>query len=183
MSIMTLSRLSSTDVSRIREQDAGDGHELRPEHVFEYMSRVMYNRRTKMNPLWNSMIIAGTSPAPLAIQVQETTNTPKPSEGPFLSYVDLLGTTYSSPVIATGMGSAMGIPLLRKVTDDDAWKSLTRENARKTLDECMKVLYYRDARSLNKFSVATVTSEGITIEKDQTVPTQWEFARYGYGYK
>lgn len=168
---------------RIREQDSGDGHELRPEHVYEYMSRVMYNRRTKMNPLWNSIVIAGTSPAPLAIQVKETSNTPKPSEGPFLSYVDLLGTTYSAPVIATGMGSAMGIPLLRTAAEDDKWKSLSREDARKTLDECMRVLYYRDARSLNKFSVATVTSEGITIEKDQTVDTQWEFARYGYGYK
>lgn len=170
-------------LNRIREQHAGDGHELRPEHVYEYMSRVMYNRRTKMDPLWNSILIAGTSPTPLSIQAPETSNSPKPSHGPFLSYVDLLGTTYSAPVIATGMGSAMGIPLLRKAAEDDAWKSLSREDARKVLDECMKVLYYRDARSLNKFSVATVTAEGITIEKNQTVPTEWEFARYGYGYK
>lgn len=143
----------------------------------------MYNRRTKMNPLWNSLIVAGTSPAPVHIQVQTTANTPQPSEGSFLAFVDLLGTTYRSPVIATGMGSAMGIPLLRRVTDDNKWKELTREQARETIDECMKVLYYRDARSLNKFTIATVTKEGIRLESNQSVPTQWEFARYGYGYK
>lgn len=167
----------------IEEQDSADGHELRPEHIYEYMSRVMYNRRSKMNPLWNSIIIAGTSPKPSAIQAEQTTNSPKPQEGPFLSYVDLLGTTYTAPVIATGMGSAMGIPLLRKATDEDAWKTLSKNDARKVIDECMKVLYYRDGRSLNKFSVATVTAEGVEIQKDQSVETTWEFARYGYGYK
>lgn len=143
----------------------------------------MYNRRSKMNPLWNSLVIAGTSPTPAAIQIEQTTNSPRPQQGPFLAYVDLLGTTYTSPVIATGMGSAIGIPLLRKATDDDAWKSLSKEDARKTLDECLKVLYYRDARSLNKFTVATVTSEGIEFQVNQSVATDWEFSRYGYGYK
>ena len=143
----------------------------------------MYNRRTKMNPLWNSIIVAGTAPAPLAISEPETANSPKPMAGNFLAFVDLLGTTYSSPVIATGMGSAMAIPLLRKATDNEAWTTLTSEEARKTLDACMQVLYYRDGRSLNKFSVATVTAAGIHVVQNQKVQTQWEFARHGYGYK
>lgn len=174
---------ASADSTRIREKDFADGHNLRPEHVFEYMSRVMYNRRSKMDPLWNSLIIAGSSPPSSSIQTRETTNSPKPSEGPFLAYVDLLGTTYTADLVATGMGSAMGVPLLRKATDDNAWKTLSKNDARKTLDECMKVLYYRDARSINKFSVATITSQGVEIEQNQSVQTEWEFSRYSYGYK
>jgi 20S proteasome subunit beta 7 len=168
----------------IREQDAADGHVLRPEHVHEYLSRVMYNRRSKQNPLWNSMIVAGTAPVPKSIKTVESNGTQKKSEGAFMAFVDLLGTTYSSPVIATGMGSAMAIPLLRKATDNDAWKTLSREDARHVVDECMKVLFYRDARSLNKFSVATVTlEEGVQFERDQKVDTQWKFAEFQYGYK
>ena len=166
---------------RIQEQDAEDGHVLRPEHVHEYLTRVMYNRRTKMDPLWNSIIVAGRSP-PATASVDSPRATTD-SDQTFLAFVDLLGTTYSSPVIATGMGAAMAIPLLRKATDLDAWKSLSAEQARLTLDECMKVLYYRDARSLNKFDVATVNSKGIEILSNQSVQTHWEFAREGYGYK
>ena len=39
------------------EQD--DGHLLRTSQVFEYITRVMYGRRSKMNPLWNSLVVAG----------------------------------------------------------------------------------------------------------------------------
>ena len=42
-------------------------------------------------------------------------------------------------------------PLLRKAVEGKE-DTLTREEAEKILIECMKVLYYRDARSLNKVS-------------------------------
>jgi 20S proteasome alpha/beta subunit len=97
----------------------------------------MYNRRTKGNPLWNSFVVGGID---------------KATQEGFLSYVDLIGTTYSAPSIATGYGSYIAQPLLRKVLDDlpNGHLDLTPELARKTLEESMKVLFYRDARSLNK---------------------------------
>jgi 20S proteasome subunit beta 7 len=36
-----------------------DGHHYGPDHIYEYMSRLMYQRRSKMNPLWNTFVIAG----------------------------------------------------------------------------------------------------------------------------
>lgn len=44
-------------------------------------------------------------------------------------------------------------PLLRKALDDlgpDGEKSLSEDDARKILENAMRVLFYRDARSLNK---------------------------------
>lgn len=46
-------------------------------------------------------------------------------------------------------------PLLReafeaKAGEDGTGELLTAEEAEKLLDECMKVLFYRDARSINK---------------------------------
>jgi 20S proteasome subunit beta 7 len=47
------------DSLTVKQSQLDDGHELRTSQVFEYLTRVMYNRRTKMNPLWNSLLVAG----------------------------------------------------------------------------------------------------------------------------
>ena len=67
----------------------------------------------------------------------------------FLGYVDLRGTTYQSSTIATGFGAHLAVPILRKRVEgreDD----LTEEEAIEIINDCMRVLYYRDARSMNK---------------------------------
>lgn len=43
----------------IEEFTAGDDHELGPAEIHEYLSRVLYARRSKMNPLWNSLLVGG----------------------------------------------------------------------------------------------------------------------------
>ena len=36
-----------------------DGHEYAPEQIYEYLCRFMYQRRSKMNPLWNTLVVGG----------------------------------------------------------------------------------------------------------------------------
>lgn len=153
----------------VEETLADDGHVLSTSQIFEYLARVMYNRRSKVNPLWNSFVVGGVEGR---------------SGEPFLSYVDLLGTTYSSPSIATGYGSYIAQPMLRKVIDDlpNGCNDLEADVARKTLEECMKVLFYRDARSLNKFQIANVTKAGVEISEPIQAPTEWAFAEGLRGY-
>ncbi|KAK9453439.1 nucleophile aminohydrolase [Dipodascopsis uninucleata] len=146
-----------------------DGHSLRAPHIHEYLSRVMYNRRSKVDPLWNAILVAG-----------------KRDDGtPFLSYVDLLGVTYSAPSLATGFGSYLAVPLLRKlVSDEGDEKNVSEELARAAIDECMKVLFYRDARSLDKYTVAVITTDG-EIKFDKEVKCKdlsWRFAQDIRGY-
>ena len=78
----------------------------------------------------------------------------------FLSYVDLLGTTYTASTLATGFGAYIAQPLLRKAVEgyEDV---LTAEQAQKILEDCMRVLFYRDARSLDK--VRTSISMAISL--------------------
>ncbi|ANB12586.1 proteasome core particle subunit beta 7 [Sugiyamaella lignohabitans] len=121
-----------------------------------------------MDPLWNSVLVAGFD-----------------NGEPFLSYVDLLGVTYSAPTLATGFGSYLAIPLLRKLVDKEGDEKLVNEQqARAAIDECMKVLFYRDARSIDKYSVATITKEsGVRIEKDlRCEDMSWKFAKDIRGY-
>ncbi|KAH7914905.1 nucleophile aminohydrolase [Hygrophoropsis aurantiaca] len=148
----------------IDENSAQDGHELGPVEIHEYMSQVMYARRSKMDPLWNSLIIGGFKDGKR-----------------FLSYVDLLGTTYSASTLATGYGSYIAQPLLRKAVEgyEDI---LTEEDARKVLENSMRVLFYRDARSLNKYQIATITSAGVNISDSLHLETSWSFAEGIRGY-
>ncbi|THU98542.1 proteasome endopeptidase complex beta subunit [Dendrothele bispora CBS 962.96] len=155
---------SILDSLMIEEFTAQDGHSLGPSEIHEYLSQVMYSRRSKMDPLWNSLIVGGFKDGKR-----------------FLSYVDLLGTTYSSSTLATGYGSYIAQPLLRKAVEgyEDV---LTEEQAEKIITECLKVLFYRDARSLNKYQIATITAKGVHISESRSMETTWSFAEGIRGY-
>lgn len=45
--------------SRIDEELLGDGHSYSPRAIHSWLTRALYNRRSKMNPLWNTMVIGG----------------------------------------------------------------------------------------------------------------------------
>ncbi len=36
-----------------------DGNKLGPFEIHNYLNRVMYNRRNKFDPLWNSLVLGG----------------------------------------------------------------------------------------------------------------------------
>ncbi|KAF8582406.1 proteasome endopeptidase complex beta subunit [Ramaria rubella] len=148
----------------INELTEGDDHALGPNEIFEYLSQVMYARRSKFNPLWNSLLVGGYKDGKS-----------------FLAYVDLLGTTYTASTLATGYGAYIAQPLLRKAVEGHEG-TLTEEDARRILEESMKVLFYRDARSLNKYQIATITATGIQISDGLSAKTEWDFAEKIRGY-
>lgn len=68
-----------------------------------------------------------------------------------LGVVDLIGTAYKDNFITTGYGTHLALPLIR-----DRWRAdFTEEEARSLLEDCMRVLYYRDCRALNKVLAIT----------------------------
>ncbi|KAG2187640.1 hypothetical protein INT44_005330 [Umbelopsis vinacea] len=141
-----------------------DGHTLGTPHIYEYLFRVMYNRRSKFNPLWNALIVGGVHKGER-----------------FLGYVDLKGTTYQNSTIATGFGAHLAQPILRKAVEGRE-DTLTEEEAIKIIDDCMRVLFYRDARSINKLQRAKITAEGFEITEPYSVTTEWAFAETIMGY-
>lgn len=152
------------DLTIAEEDTAADGHKLGPAEIHEYLSQVMYRRRSKMNPLWNSLLVGGF----------------KDGER-FLAYVDLLGTTYTASTLATGYGAYIAQPLLRKAVEGKE-DELTEDQAREILEQSLRVLFYRDARSLNKFQFATMTVAGPSISESRALTTEWSFAEGIRGY-
>ncbi|GMI02100.1 hypothetical protein TrVE_jg8042 [Triparma verrucosa] len=131
-----------------------DGHKSDAKSIHSYLRAIMYQRRSKMNPLWNDLVIAGSG---------------------FLGYVDKIGTTYEDDFIATGFGSYLAIPILRSKWRPD----LTEGEARALLEDCLRVLFYRDCRALNRIQIAKV-AEGETgvVSEPYELETNWEGAGF-----
>jgi 20S proteasome subunit beta 7 len=127
--------------------------------TWNYLRAVMYNRRNKMNPLWNDLVVAGFDA----------------ENECFLGLVDKIGTTYEDTYIATGFGSYLALPILREKWNDN----LSEGEARALLEDCMKVLFYRDCRALNRIQIAKVTQEGgVLISDPYELETEWSSASF-----
>lgn len=67
--------------------------------------------------------------------------------------------------------------------DEDSVPNVTREQAVEAIQECLKVLWYRDARSTERYSIAVVTKEGVELKEDEMLEKQsWAFADQIRGY-
>lgn len=141
----------------IEDFSIDDGSSLDSSEIFSYLTRVLYHHRTKIKPFWNQLVVGGT----------------KKGE-PFLGYIDLYGSSYQDNIAATGFGSHLAVPLMR-----NAWKpDLTKEEAKAVLEDGMRVLFYRDGRTINKFQLATVTPEGSEISAPYSLSANWSFKRF-----
>jgi len=136
-----------------------DGYTRTPTEFFNYLRAVTYQRRNKGNPLWNQVLIAGWQ---------------KLEKRSFLGYVDLIGTSYEENFIATGFGAYLAIPLIR-----EKWHAeMSEGEARALLEDCLKVLYYRDCRASNRIQIAKATEQGTFVSEPYELVTEWETATY-----
>mmetsp|Transcript_21434 Transcript_21434/g.30822 ORF Transcript_21434/g.30822 Transcript_21434/m.30822 type:complete len:244 (-) Transcript_21434:113-844(-) len=132
-----------------------DSQERNAKETWNYLRAVMYNRRNKMKPLWNDLVIAGLDE----------------KKEPFLGWVDKIGTTFQENLVATGFGSYLAIPLLREKYRAD----MQEGEARALLEDCMRILFYRDCRASNRIQIAKVDAAGdILISDPYELDTQWD---------
>jgi len=144
----------------VSDEISNDGSHLSPHSIHSYLTRVLYERRNKMDPLWGHFVVAGHR-----------------NGQSFLGLADMRGTSYEDETIATGYGSMIARPLMRA-----AYKpNMTRDEAKSLLENCLKVLYYRDARAINRVQIATITAEGPVISEPYELQTDWDVGVIQYG--
>ena len=146
--------LETMDQSDLNEDD---GYRKTPSEYFNYLRAVLYQRRGKGNPLWNQLIVAGHN-----------------NNAPFLGYVDLIGTAYEENFIATGFGAYLAIPLIR----EKWYADMDEGEARALLEDCLRVMFYRDCRALSRIQIAKATSEGTLVSDPYELTTDWETANF-----
>lgn len=141
-----------------------DGHGYTPKSIYSWLTRLMYHRRSKFNPLWNQIVVGGV----------------KDGES-FLGCVDKIGVAFEAPTIATGFGAYLAQPILRDAFEKNP--SMSAEEAGQVVERCLRVLFYRDARSLNKYEVAVVDNHGVVMNQQRRLDTNWEIAPMVKGYE
>jgi len=152
--------LKDLEALRTHEYCHEDGVYLDAQETWSYLTRRMYLRRNKFDPLWNQIVVAGCR-----------------NGKPFLGTVDLHGTNYEDVTIATGYGGHLARPLLRNAIDKYG-AQMTKEQAFEVVEASMKVLFYRDCRTINRIQFATVTAEGVNIQPARELDTFWEFDQF-----
>ena len=115
----------------INDECDDSGFGLKPKALHTWLTRIMYNRRSKFDPLWNTFLVAGLEDGE-----------------PYLGCVDKIGTTFRDNKIATGYGAHIALPLMREAIEKKP--QMTKEEVRTLLMNCLRVLYFRDTRALNK---------------------------------
>lgn len=138
-----------------KEYCYGDGVTSNAHEVHSYLTRILYQRRSKMDPLWNQVLVAGFDA----------------DDKPMLGLADLYGTAFKDSTIATGYGAYIVQGKMRKAAERSS--ELTEEEARKLLIQSLTVLYYRDARAMNEVQIATITKEGAKISEPFKIDTDW----------
>ncbi|KAK4885997.1 hypothetical protein RN001_002268 [Aquatica leii] len=145
------------DQKIIEEDCLDDGFKLKPRSLYCWLTRIMYNRRSRFDPFWNNFVVGG---------IQEGL--------PFLGTVDKLGTAYEDNAICTGYGAHLALPLIRDALEKNPLMS--EEEAKALLTKCMEVLFYRDARSYPKYQIGVITDDGVKIEGPLEVSQKWDLA-------
>ncbi len=129
---------------------------LRPRDYFNYLSRVNYQRRMKMDPYWNGCIVGGVR---------------KDSGEPFLGMVDLYGTKIEDNFLITGLGAHYCQVLMA-----NNWRAdMSEDEARKLIEDCMRVMFYRDKKATDEIQICKVTkAHGVEIEAPYRISSEWQ---------
>lgn len=149
----------------IDDNVVGDGVYRDAPSIHNWLRCVLYNRRSKMNPLWNTIVVAGRDF----------------SGKPYLGYVDKIGVSFTDRSVATGFGSYIAQPMMRRAMEENPDMSV--EEAKVLMVRCLKVLFYRDCRSLNRFQIGVVTGTDSSISDPISADTDWSIGANPSGYE
>ena len=132
---------------------------LAPRDYYNFIANHNYQRRLKMDPLWCSTIVGGVS---------------KSNGEVFLGMTDLYGTKVEHNYLLTGLSMHYCQVLM-----ENNWReNLTEAEARTIIEDCMRVMFYRDKKSLDNIQISTVTAAGVTMNEPYRIESEWNLDWY-----
>ena len=151
------------ELDRKHERDciAVDGHEFfQPKDYANFLARMHYQRRCKMDPLYNSHILGGIN----SITGEK-----------YLATVDMHGNIYEGNHLVTGLANYFCNVLLA-----NEWKEDIEENAaRELLEKCLRVLFYRDKMASDRIQLAKITLEGgVQLCEPYQISSEWDLESF-----
>jgi len=146
----------------LRDSLYEDGIVTKPSELFCTLHRMMYYQRSRMEPAQCQFVLAGHADGK-----------------PFLGGVDDIGTKWTDLCVGTGYGAHIAIPIMRRALERTDGK-LTRDQAMSVVQDCLRALFYRECRTINKFQIADATNGKVVIGDPITLDTNWDYKGFDF---
>ena len=139
----------------IDEDCLNDGFNYTPKMLFTWLTRVLYQRRSKFNPLWNTYIVGGFQDGEPYVALEYNCSrhwhasekwkhvklVHHSSSCSYLGYVDKIGTAYEAPTLASGFGAYLAQVRFCSCTADCMFSN---QKARSFVDWSLVAIYRVD---------------------------------------
>lgn len=145
------------------EIESDEGRTIDPQGIHKMVQRILYQKRSEGSPLQVSVIVCG---------VNHKTNTLFQSTddaGRMIGVVNSKGNFWYDDSVSLSFSSSFALPILRDID----LLSLDREQAIKLMEECFRILCYKDCRSTNRIEVAIVEKGKTEIMDPYEISTEW----------
>eukprot|EP01017_Pseudomicrothorax_dubius_P039234 TRINITY_DN5985_c0_g3_i2.p1 TRINITY_DN5985_c0_g3~~TRINITY_DN5985_c0_g3_i2.p1 ORF type:complete len:201 (-),score=64.11 TRINITY_DN5985_c0_g3_i2:154-756(-) len=136
-----------------RSLNAADGYTHNAHDYANLLARKQYQMRNKGDPFLVQSVIGGIVDGK-----------------PYLAVIDPFGTPLQKTAVLTGYARYLCPPIVQNYWDETA----DEEKARRVVEECFKVLFYRDAKAVDRIQIAIVTERGVTIDEPIKLKTKWD---------
>ena len=128
------------------------GDTLTPAEVHTYIKRILYQKRSKMNPLMLRVVTAGVNP----------------DHTFFLATADQYGTSWEDPVVYTGMAHY----LHGNQVSDVAGKE--KDTVNSAIHDLLKALAARHSTQTGKLEMYDIRVDGITRTEEAEARPNWD---------
>ena len=129
-----------------------------PHDYAHFLARKHYQRRNKGDPLWNNTVMGGVS-----------------STGEkYLAVMDLFGNIIEGDHHVTGTGHYFCNVLIANNWRED----MSFEEAKELVDNCFRVLFYRDKTMTEHIQICAVTKDGVNVSEPYTIQGKWDYEAF-----
>lgn len=136
-----------------------------PNQLFNFMHRTVYHQRNEFEPFMCKFVFVG---------VDEST------KESFVGVCDSVGTRWTDECAASGMAAYNCLPLMRRALEMKKGQKLTKDEAMAVIQDCCRVIFYRECRAINRFQIADATAEKVLISDPFIVETNFEFQGFAF---
>ena len=139
----------------VEEECKNNGQPLEPSEISNYIKRLMYQRRSKMNPFVMKCVLAG---------VDKNSNK-------LLTCTDLYGIQWADDTVATGYGAYMqGLQIPNVLKKEN----VSREDVINAIKDVMVGLMARHSTMIGPIEFVDVTKDGIKFLDPVEIQPNWD---------
>lgn len=145
------------------ELEADVRRKMDPQGIHKMIQRILYSKRSELEPLAVSVIVCGMNKK--ENEIFEATD----EKGRIIGVANSKGNFWFDDSAAISFSAHFALPLIRAKNLDE----LDREGAMKLMEECFRIMCYKDCRATNVIQIGFVEEKETGILEPQCVQTEW----------